>query len=336
MTPRSRAWSRRLKKRYDDKFSHYFTAEQLKQFEAATSGRFTGVGLAVTEVPKGLRVADVFPDTPAEEAGLEDGRRDRRRRRQVDRRHAPPRSRPPGSRARPAPRSTLRVEPADGGPARDRRRVERADVRVPAVDGRRSSTPTASKIAYVAFATFSAGRPRRAARRDRAPLPPRRRGPDPRPARQRRRAAERGGAVRRASSSRRATSSRPAAAPRATRTTRRSATRSSRKPTVVLINRDTASAAEILTAALQQNDLADRRRHAHLRQGHLPGGHGPAAGGALDLTIGEYLTADGTSILGEGVKPDVRVEDDPARPSRATRRSTGRSRCSASSSARHA
>ena len=35
------------------------------------------------------------------------------------------------------------------------------------------------------------------------------------------------------------------------------------------------------------------------------------AGGALDLTVGEYLTADGTSILGEGVKPDVRVADDP-------------------------
>ncbi|MET0822829.1 MAG: S41 family peptidase, partial [Solirubrobacterales bacterium] len=34
-------------------------------------------------------------------------------------------------------------------------------------------------------------------------------------------------------------------------------------------------------------------------------------GGALDLTIGEYLTADGSSILGEGVQPDVRVADDP-------------------------
>ena len=61
MTPRSPAWSSRSKKRYDDKFSHYFTAEQLKQFEAATSGRFSGVGLTVTEVPQGLRVADVLP-----------------------------------------------------------------------------------------------------------------------------------------------------------------------------------------------------------------------------------------------------------------------------------
>ena len=38
------------------------------------------------------------------------------------------------------------------------------------------------------------------------------------------------------------------------------------------------------------------------------------AGGALDLTVGEYLTANGTSILGEGVKPDVRAEDNPNTP----------------------
>ena len=34
------------------------------------------------------------------------------------------------------------------------------------------------------------------------------------------------------------------------------------------------------------------------------------AGGALDLTIGQYLTAAGTSIAGEGVKPAIRAEDD--------------------------
>ena len=33
-------------------------------------------------------------------------------------------------------------------------------------------------------------------------------------------------------------------------------------------------------------------------------------GGALDLTVGEYLTADGTSILGKGVVPDERVVDE--------------------------
>ena len=80
---------------------------------------------------------------------------------------------------------------------------------------------------------------------------------------------------------------------------------------VVLVNRDTASAAEILTAALKENDLATVVGTRTYGKGtfqeviHLP------AGGALDLTIGEYLTADGRSILGNGVKPEVRVEDDP-------------------------
>ena len=37
-------------------------------------------------------------------------------------------------------------------------------------------------------------------------------------------------------------------------------------------------------------------------------------GGALDLTVGQYLTADGSSIAGEGVKPQLRVEDDPRTP----------------------
>ena len=84
----------------------------------------------------------------------------------------------------------------------------------------------ASKVAYVRFATFSDGRPRRARDDDRAPLPPRRRGPGARPAGQRRRAAERGRAVGRACSSPRASwSSPPTAARWATATTRPSATR---------------------------------------------------------------------------------------------------------------
>ena len=37
------------------------------------------------------------------------------------------------------------------------------------------------------------------------------------------------------------------------------------------------------------------------------------AGGALDLTVGEDLTSDGTSILGKGVKPDVRTSSAAAR-----------------------
>ncbi len=83
------------------------------------------------------------------------------------------------------------------------------------------------------------------------------------------------------------------------------------RPTAVLTDRNTASAAEILTAALQQNDLAEVVGTRTYGKGTFQEIMDLDSGGALDLTVGEYLTSDGTSILGEGVKPNVRVADDP-------------------------
>jgi carboxyl-terminal processing protease len=89
-------------------------------------------------------------------------------------------------------------------------------------------------------------------------------------------------------------------------------------PTVVLVDRNTASAAEILTAAMKFYDVATVVGTRTYGKGtfqeviHLP------AGGALDLTIGQYLPADGTSILGTGVKPEVHAQDDPKTKPRGT------------------
>ena len=60
-----------IKKRYHDRFSHYFTPSEYDRFKQGS--RLSGVGIAVTEVSRGLRVATVYKDTPAREAGIQAG-----------------------------------------------------------------------------------------------------------------------------------------------------------------------------------------------------------------------------------------------------------------------
>ena len=306
-----------LKKRYDDKFSHYFTAEQLKQFEAVTSGRYKGIGLSVTEVPRGLRISDVFPDTPAEAVGLQEGdvitAVDGSSIAGVASEVSTARIKgPPGTEV------DLTVDPAGG--AERELTVERADVRQPAVTGQIKHID-GKPVAYVVFSTFSEGA--HGELRDEIE-------------RLYRRGAEglildlrgNGGGL-----LNEAVLSASIFVEDGNIVSTRSRTDGDRdyeaigdaidpKPTVVLVNRDTASAAEILTAALQQNDLAEVVGTRTYGKGTFQEVMDLPAGGALDLTVGEYLTADGTSILGEGVKPDVRVEDDP-RPPTETRAGPG-------------
>ena len=60
-----------IKKRYHDRFSHYFTPSEYNQFKQGS--KLSGVGIAVTEVQQGLRVATVYKHTPAREAGIQPG-----------------------------------------------------------------------------------------------------------------------------------------------------------------------------------------------------------------------------------------------------------------------
>ena len=60
----------KLRKRYHDRFSHYFNPDDLKRFNESITGSFSGVGLTVSEVKRGLRVARVLPGTPAQRAGI--------------------------------------------------------------------------------------------------------------------------------------------------------------------------------------------------------------------------------------------------------------------------
>jgi carboxyl-terminal processing protease len=85
-----------------------------------------------------------------------------------------------------------------------------------------------------------------------------------------------------------------------------------RHPMVVLINGDTASASEIVTAALEQSGLAQVVGTTSFGKGTFQEVLPLKNGGALDLTVGEYLTRNGTSINGTGVTPQVKAKDNPS------------------------
>jgi carboxyl-terminal processing protease len=296
-----------LRKRYDDRFSHFFTEEQLEDFLSSTSGNFDGVGLTVTEVPKGLRVATVFEDTPAERAGLEEGDLITA----VDGESIAGVPSDVSTAQIKGPAGTeveLRVVPAGGGKP-ETVTLERANIRVPAVRGQIRRTPDGRKVAYVRFFSFSEGSHGEL----RAEIE-----------RLGRLGAEglvldmrdNGGGL-----LNEAVLSTSVFLEDGNVVSTESRTQGDQdypavgdaldpRPTVVLTNRGTASASEILTAALQQNDLGEVVGTRTYGKGTFQEVIGLPAGGALDLTIGEYLTADGTSILGVGVKPDVRVADD--------------------------
>jgi carboxyl-terminal processing protease len=80
---------------------------------------------------------------------------------------------------------------------------------------------------------------------------------------------------------------------------------------VVLINGDTASASEIVTAALEQSGIATVAGTTSFGKGTFQEVVPLNNGGALDLTVGEYLTRNGTSINGTGIPPQVKAKDNP-------------------------
>jgi len=302
---------RELRKRYDDRFSHYLDPHQLRQFESLTSGRFSGVGLTVTGVKRGLRVASVLPRTPAQRAAIKEGDLitavDGRSLAGVPTEVATARIKgPPGTPVE------LRVVSGSGGPTRNVR-LKRASVAVPVAVGEIKRAGT-SKVAYVRYATFSEGAHgelsstlERLDHRGAQGLVLDLRGNG-------------GGLLNEAVLSASLFLSKGQLV-----VSTDSRTMGHRDydaigdplpqhPTVVLINHDTASAAEILASALEDHHLATIVGTRSFGKGTFQEVIHLAAGGALDLTVGQYFTANGISLANKGIKPDVRAVDDPKTP----------------------
>jgi carboxyl-terminal processing protease len=67
--------ARGLVKELNDPYSELLTPKDLKQFNSRTGGRYGGLGMAIEEDPQThiIRVATVYPNTPAEMGGIREG-----------------------------------------------------------------------------------------------------------------------------------------------------------------------------------------------------------------------------------------------------------------------
>jgi carboxyl-terminal processing protease len=294
-----------IKKRYGDRFSHYFTPTEYDRFRQGSS--LSGVGIAVNEVARGLRVATVYKHTPARNAGIQAGEvitavngspiagKD------VDTVTSQIRG-PAGTKV------TLTVASRDGK-SRDVT-LTRREVNIPQVVGH-IETVNGVKLGYVRLAGFFPGAHGELRKEvenlysqgaQGLVLDLRGNG---------------GGLLTEAvlvssifvpSGTIVSTHGRT----QSTKTFEAAGDPLPRHPMVVLINGDTASASEIVTAALEQSGLATVVGTTSFGKGTFQEVMPLKNGGALDLTVGEYLTRNGTSINGTGITPQVKAKDNPS------------------------
>ena len=87
-------------------------------------------------------------------------------------------------------------------------------------------------------------------------------------------------------------------------------------PMVVLVDRGTASSAEIVTGALRDHKRAEVVGTRTFGKGVFQEVVPLSNGGALDITVGQYFTPNGQNLgkglkPGQGVRPQIEAEDDP-------------------------
>ena len=294
-----------------DRFSHYFSAKQYADVRETTQGQFSGVGMTVQRHPRGLLVKDVYDKSPAQRAGIRSGDVIIA----VNGRSLKGRS---------ADDSRTQIK---GRPGTDvkltwlhRRRpvtkdVTRATLSLPVVASRLRRTRDRTLYGDVALAQFSSGANlelRRAVdkmlkRGAKGIVLDLRSNP--------------GGLVEEA----RLVSSifipegpivstRGRAQPTRTLNAAGGAI-SSKIPVEVLVDRDTASAAEIVTGALKDRHRARVVGTHTYGKGVFQEVTTLPNGGALDITVGQYFTPSGRNLGGGGVRrgagiaPDVVARD---------------------------
>jgi carboxyl-terminal processing protease len=296
-----------------DRFSHYLTPTQFREFN--TPPHFTGIGVAVGPEHRGLLIAHVFDSSPAQHAGLKvgelivgvNGRKLEGM--SADRATALIKGLPgtdveleiEAPRRPHAPHGVLRWV-----------KITRATISEPVVASE-TKTVGATKLGVIALATFSPGAHGEVREAIEHELHADARGLvlDLR--------ANGGGLVEEAQlvasifvPKGTIVSTRGRSQPSETLLATGHAISSS-IPVVVLVDGSTASAAEIVTAALQDHRRATVVGAHTFGKGVFQEQEPLSNGGALEITVGEYFTPDGRNLGGGGVKqgagitPELRV-----------------------------
>jgi carboxyl-terminal processing protease len=295
-----------------DRFSNYFDPQQYKSFRRQQSGEYAGVGIGVVPDPMGLRVIEVYADSPARRAGVQ--RDDVVT--AVDGRSLAGRSSDDSTKLIEGPIGTdVRLTVRRGKRTRDVT-VTRATISVPVVTSR-ERTVGGRRLAVVRLDQFSSGAHGELAVALRKALKDGAKGIvlDLR--------GNPGGLVTEAQlvaseflRDGKIVTTKGRSVPARTLSATGDPVAPS-TPLVVLVDRGSASAAEIVAGALQDRHRAKLVGTRTFGKGVFQEVIELSNGGALDITAGQYFTPSGRNLggpgteTGSGLTPDVPAADDP-------------------------
>lgn len=300
---------RELRRHYKDRFSDYFSPESLASFNEEIEGHFSGIGISIVPVRRGLEAVKVYHGSPASQAGIQPGEVivsvEGRSIAGEDSTAATDRIKgPEGTRV------TIGVLDPKSGKVRQAT-LTRAEIALPNVSSRVKEV-AGRRVGYVRMLSFSEGVH---AMLERAVRKVEREGAEAIVLDLR---GNPGGLLEEAVSS--AGVFLPegeVVVSTKSRTQGDSVHKTGggnlpARPLVVLIDRGTASAAEILTAALADDGGATVVGTRSYGKGVFQEEQSLANGGALKLTVGEFFTPKGVNLArSHGVHPSIKVADDP-------------------------
>jgi carboxyl-terminal processing protease len=295
----------------NDRFSNYFSPSETKAFDANLNGQYEGIGISVNATDRGLEVVGVFASSPAAKAGIRKGDVIVAVNGQSIKGAA---SRSASDKIQGKPGTSVQLTVASPGDSKPRvLTIKRARIQQPVADGR-VVTDKGDKLGVVSLATFSEGAHGKLREQVDKVLNGGAKGLvlDLR--------GNGGGLLQegrlvasifvpkglivstdgRHSPEQKLNASGGAISPSI--------------PMAVLVDRGTASAAEIVTGALRDDNRATVVGERTFGKGVFQEIEPLSNGGALDIVVGRWFLPHGENISGTGISPQVSARDDQKTP----------------------